>query len=178
MQLVECVAESLGLLEFGDRISEVGCARYCVRNGAGAADGVNQIVVVQHRAGRQLDRARGGVDPLGVVDQQSDPFAQQGSVVDGRIAAAGDQLMKADSLDEHRARVDHGDVDRFGVESQMVGGQCAGVSAADHDDVSALDGHGCLLFGWDVLPSRHRGGRRCDSDRFIVIRLTAWRTPG
>jgi hypothetical protein len=27
-----------------------------------------------------------------------------------------------------------------------------------------------------VLPSRHRYGRRCDSDRSIVIRLTAWRT--
>jgi hypothetical protein len=27
----------------------------------------------------------------------------------------------------------------------MVGGQRAGVSAADHDDVSALGGHCCLL---------------------------------
>ncbi len=81
------LAEPLGLLEFGYRIGEFGGAGHCGRDHAGAADGVDQVVVVQHRAGRQFDGARGRVDPFGVVDQQSDAFAEQSPVVDGCAAA-------------------------------------------------------------------------------------------
>ncbi len=82
----------------------------------------------------------GGVDPIGVVDDEPDAVTEQGSVVDGGGAAAGDHLMQPDSLDENRTRIHHGDVE-IGAQPQMVGGQRAGVSAADHDDVSALGGH-------------------------------------
>jgi hypothetical protein len=48
--------------------------------------------------------------------------------------------VKPDPLDELLARVDQGDVDVV-VESQVVGRQDAGVSAADHDHAGLLFGH-------------------------------------
>ena len=174
MQLVQCCPQSFGVLEFSNGIGEFSRAGHCCRHRSGAADRIDEVVVIHHKGRCQLDLAITGVDPLGGVDDQLDALAEQGAVVDGGGAATGGQLMQPDSLDEYRTGVQHGDVE-VGAQPQMVGGQCAGVSAADHDDVSALGGHCCLLFSRDVLPSRHRCGGWCDSAGDVVTRLTSWR---
>jgi hypothetical protein len=132
-QLVECIAQSCGVIEFANEIGEFGCTGV-------AADGVDEVVEVQHRAGSQQHRAFGGMDRLGGVDDQPDALAEQGGVVGGGCAGTGNELVQADSLDEHRARVHHGDVEVV-AQPQVVGGQRSGVSAANDDDLSALLGH-------------------------------------
>jgi hypothetical protein len=59
--------------------------------------------------------------------------------------------MQPDSLDEDRPWIDQSDLD-VGAQPQVVGGQRAGVSSTDHDDVSALVGHCFLLFSWVCCP--------------------------
>ena len=46
-----CPAQALRLLQLRNRIREFGCARHRRRHRAGAADGVDHVVIVQCRAG-------------------------------------------------------------------------------------------------------------------------------
>ena len=142
VQLVEGVAQPLCQLEFRYRVGEFGCTRHGGRCRTGAADRVDEVVVVQSSAARrQLHGARGGVDPGGTVDDQLDAVAEQRAVVRRGDVIARDELVQPDPLDELRPRVHQRDVD-VGAKPQIVGRQRSGVSAADDDDVCALAGHG------------------------------------
>ncbi len=137
MQVVDDGAQALRLLQFGDGIGEFGRAGHGRRYDAGAADRVDDVVVVERRAGCQLHGAVGGVDAGCGVDDQLDAAAEQAAVVHGRVVVARDELVQPDPLDELRAGVDQCDV--WGVpvaaHPQMVGRQCSGVAAADDDDL-------------------------------------------
>ena len=136
-------------------MSEFGCTD---RRGhrARAADGIDQVVVVQRGAGGQHEAPGTGVDPLDGVDDQLDSVTEQRAVIGGRGAGVGDQLVQADSLDEDRTGIHQGDLDVRPL-PQAIGGQRSGVSAADNDDVRVL-GHCCLLFSWDLCPGDTAGG--------------------
>ncbi|BAN30061.1 hypothetical protein MAHJHV61_32410 [Mycobacterium avium subsp. hominissuis] len=82
------------------------------------------------------------------VDDQLDALPEQRGVIGGRRAGVRHQLVQPDALHEDRPRVHQRDVDVRAL-TQMVGGQRAGVSAADDDDMwfaAGHLGHGCLLF--------------------------------
>ncbi len=137
---------------------EFDCAGHLGQHGgyrAGAAHGVDQVVVGQLVARGQQDPPGTGVDVLGVVDHQPDAVPEQCAVIDGRGMGVSDQLVQADSLDEDGARVYQGDVDIW-VLSQMIGGQGSGVSTADYDHAGFLVGllghlgHCFLLFSRDL----------------------------
>ena len=141
MQLVECVAQPFGIFEFPDGIGEFGRARYRRGCRTGAADRVDDVVVVQRATTRgELHGAGGGVDLGGAVDDQLDALAEQCAVVGCGVAGAGDELVQPDPLDELRAGVDQRDVD-VGAQPQVVGRGRSGVSAADDHDVCA-----CVVF--------------------------------
>ena len=70
MQLVERGAQPLRLLEFRYGISEFGRAGYRRGYRAGAADRVDEVVIVQRGARRQLHFAGSGVDTGGAVDDE------------------------------------------------------------------------------------------------------------
>ena len=132
-QLVDRGAQPLRQFQFGYGISEFGRAGHCRRHGAGAADGVDDVVVVQRAARGQPHLAISGVDAGGAVDVQLHAVTEQRAVVGGGVAGPGRELMQPKALDELRAWVDEGDVDA-GVLLQTVGRQGSGVSAADDDD--------------------------------------------
>ena len=104
-------AQPLRLLQFGYRISELGRTGHRCGRHSGAADRVDDIVVVQLAARGQLHGPRGRVDACGAVNHQLDALAEERAVVDGGVAGAGRELVQPESLDERRARVDQGDVD-------------------------------------------------------------------
>ncbi len=133
VQLVQPGAQPLCQLQFRHGISEFGRARNRRRNCSGAADGVDDIVVVQRAARGQPHLAIGGVDAGGAVDDQPHAVTEQRAVVGGGVAGPGHELVQPKALDELRARVDEGDVDA-GVLLQTVGRQGAGVAAADDND--------------------------------------------
>jgi hypothetical protein len=110
-----------------------GRSRHRGRRGACAADGVDDVVVVERVTRCQQHGARGRVDAGGTVDHQPDAVAEQSAVVDGRSAGGGHELVQPDAFDEPRARVDERDVD-VGTRQQMVGRDRAGVSASEDDD--------------------------------------------
>ena len=148
------MTQPLRAFQIGDGIGEFGRAAYR-RHRPGAAHGVDEVVVVQRGARGKPHPPVGGVDAVSAVDDQPDSVTEQRAVVDGRCGGVGDQLVQADSLDEDRTRVHHGDVD-VRAQAQMIGGQCSGVSTADDDDTSGLVGHCCLLVLSGLVPLRHR----------------------
>jgi len=134
MQLVDCCAQPLREFQFGYGIGEFGCARHSGRHRAGAADRIDDVVVVERMPHPKLHLARSGVDALGAVDDELDALAEQRAVVDRRVVVACHMLVQPDPLDELRARIDQGDV-HVAAQTQVVGRGRAGVSAADDDDV-------------------------------------------
>ena len=104
-----------------DGMGEFGRTRHRRRCRTGAADRVDDVVVVQRRRpDAEFHGAGSGVDPGGTVDDQLDAFAEQRAVVGRGVAGARDELVQPDPLDELRARVDQRDVD-VGAQPQMVG---------------------------------------------------------
>ena len=157
-QIDQGIAQPLCAFQIGDRIGEFGCAAHR-RHGAGAAHGVDEVVVVERGARRQPHPPVGGLDAVSAVDDQLDAATEQRAVIDGGCAAAGDQLVQPDALDEDRARVHQGDVD-VGTQAQVIGGHSSGVSAANDDDASflvVLLCHGCLLFWACALKTPQAG---------------------
>ena len=57
MQLGQCVAQPLRALQFGEQVGVFGCAGHRGRCRAGAADGIDQVVVVQRGSPRPADPA-------------------------------------------------------------------------------------------------------------------------
>ena len=88
----------------------------------------------------ELDAAAPHIDAGGRGDHHLDAGAEDLGEVDDGLAGAGNQLVEADPLNELSTRVHDGDVD-VGVQPQMVGGDHAGVSAADHGDVGLVAIH-------------------------------------
>ena len=122
-----------GRLPFAEGIGEPIGAGHCRRNRCGAADGVDEVVVSQGLARSQVHLMRVGVDPFGGVDDQPDCLGEhRGEFIGGRVVS-DDELMQPDALDEHRPRIDQRDVDIAAL-AEAVGGEHAGVTAADHDD--------------------------------------------
>ncbi len=140
MQLVDRCAQPLRELQFGYGIGEFGRARHSCGHRAGAADRIDQVVVVQRRTRGKLHLAGSGVDAGGAVDHEGHAPAEQRAVVDGRVVVARHVLVQPDPLDELRPGVDQGDV-HVGAHPQVVGRRRAGVSTADDDDLD-----GCVVF--------------------------------
>jgi hypothetical protein len=132
------------LFQFGYRVGEFGGTEDCGRHRAGAADGIDQVVVRHRVAGGQLDGAGGRVDAGGAVDHQVDVVAEQGPVVGDGVVVSCDQLVQPDPLDELCAGVDQCDDDAVPL-GKSVGGHHAGVSAADDDDAGLGFCHVSLL---------------------------------
>ena len=151
------------LFQFGYRVGEFGGTGDTGRHWAGAADGVDEVVVGHRVAGGQLDGAGGRVDAGCAVDHQVDLFAEQGRIVGDGVVVSCDQLVQPDPLDELCAGVDQRDVDAVTL-GQSVGGHHACVSAADDDDagggfchVSLLGSSGSLLCRSDLETPRTSG---------------------
>ncbi len=93
MQFAECVLQPLGVLEFSYGVSEFHCAGHRCRRRAGAAHGIDQVVVAQHRTRGQYHLAVGHVDPFGGVNDQLDAVAKKRAVVDGGGTGPSDELV-------------------------------------------------------------------------------------
>src|SRR6478735_12847714 len=103
-QLGELGAQLLCVLQFTYWVGEFGCPRYRPRSHTGAADRVDQVVVVKRGARRELDFAGSSVNTRGVVDHECHALAEQRAVVDGRVVVACRVLVQPDALDELRPR--------------------------------------------------------------------------
>ncbi len=159
VHVVESSAQTLSLLQFCDGIGEFRRSGHRCRNDARAADRVDDVVVVQCRAGRQLHCAVRGVDTGGGVDDEPDALAEQAAVVGGGVVVACHQLVQPDPLDEFRPGVDERDLRGVPVaaHAQTVGRECSGVAAADDDDLGGCVVGVCVVFSHALkTPSTRR----------------------
>lgn len=103
-----------------------------VRGAVPAPDRVDQVVVVEVCARRQMNPTPAGVDERGGVDDNANVVGEHAVESDLGIAGPRCELVKPDALHEERLRVHDRDVDG-GAAPKPVGRHRAGVARAEDD---------------------------------------------